>query len=337
MIAIRDHAGSALSLSGFSPISRPVIQRKCACGETAGRDGECHECCARRERAADYPKQSAMPPLANNWAVRFGHSFGKVGVLSSDLKNSGPGPESGQTDSERFPETEGKNGPPIPAPAPGVFPPTPPPPSAPKPAPPPKPSPKPACPADKQSEKLTACIQPVLIADYKGKNSTKAPSFAESKSIWSKCCVELSVNSAKTVNNVGYLTLDESRTATPSKEEASLFKDAGSSNCIQVFVPVQFTQDGKTGKDISGGGATYDYGKANPKVVVVEGMAGENVAHEVGHALGDGSHTEGTVMEGTGHYNVANLTNVSAEICKKAKTGATLTKAGTSKDCCMRF
>jgi hypothetical protein len=237
-------------------------------------------------------------------------------------------------DRERFQEAgEGKNGPPIPAPAPGVFPPNPPPPLPPKPA----PKPKPACPAEKQSERLTACIEPVLIADFKGNNSTKAPSFAESKSIWSKCCVDLSVNSARTVKNVGYLILDESKTATPTKEETNLFKDAGSSSCIQVFVPSQFTQAGTTGKDVSGGGATYDYGTANPKVVVVEGIAGENVAHEIGHALGHGGHAETTVMEGTGHYNVANPANVSAEVCKKAKTGAALTKSGTTKDCCMRF
>ena len=208
---------------------------------------------------------------------------------------------------------------------------------APSPAPPPA-AKAPACDVAKQSEKWSACIQPVVIADDAGKNPTSAPSFAESKSIWGKCCVDLTVNATKTVSKTAYQTLDESKDDTPTQEEKDLFTAAGASACIEIFVPAQLAQDGKTGKDISGGGGTYDAGTANPKIVIVEGAVGEVVAHEVGHALGHKEHdANATVMKPTGHYNTPNKSDVSTDVCKKAKTGSVLTKGGATKDCCMTF
>jgi hypothetical protein len=288
-----------------APIRSSLLQRKCACGGTPGPTGECEEC--RKNRGLrDGDSANSNPNAAKNFAFDFSTVpvFGMSGYDFAKNKDA-----------------------PTPAPAPGVTPPSPPPPAK-----------APACDAAKQSPKYTACIQPVLIAQDDGKNPTSAPSFAESTSIWAKCCVTLSVNAAKTCNKTAYQTLDESKDATPTNEEKDLFKDAGSSSCIQVFVPTEFAQDGKTGKDISGGGATYDYGTANPKIVVVEGAVGEVVAHEVGHALGHVDHdTNATVMKPTSHYNVANKSDVSDDVCKKAKTGSVLTKGGADKDCCMSF
>ncbi len=196
----------------------------------------------------------------------------------------------------------------------------------------------PACEPAKQSAKWSACLQPVYIADDDGKHPTTVPPLAKAKEIWAKCCIDLTVNGATAVKKSAYKTLDESKDDTPTDEEKKLFHDAGASNCIQIFVPTQFDQDGKTGKDISGGGATYDAGTAHPKVVVVEGAAGEVVAHEVGHALGHLGHDANpTVMKPTGHYNTPNNPDVSAEVCQKAKTGSVLTKGGAAKDCCMKF
>lgn len=194
-----------------------------------------------------------------------------------------------------------------------------------------------ACDAAKEAEKMTACIQPYVIADDDGKNPTAAPSFTETKDIWAKCCIDYTIKATKTICKTAYKTLEESPNNTPSAEETSLFADAGASTCIQVFVPQQFSQGAKTGKDISGGGGTYDAGKANPKIVVVEGAVGEVVAHEVGHASGYLGHDGNTtVMKPTGAYNVANSSNVSADVCTKARSGSVLTK-GATKDCCMTY
>lgn len=198
------------------------------------------------------------------------------------------------------------------------------------------PAPAPACAAGADAEKMTACIQPVVIADDDGSNPTTAPSFGQVTAIWGKCCINYSINSAKTVKKTDYKTLEESPTNVPSQEEKDLFNDAGSSTCIQVFVPATFSQGGNTGKDISGGGGTYDAGTANPKIVVVEGVVSEVVAHEVGHASGYTGHdANNTVMKPTGAYNKPNSTAVSADVCSRARTGAVLKKAGTAKDCCM--
>ena len=194
------------------------------------------------------------------------------------------------------------------------------------------------CPAANKATKLTGCVQPVLIADDDGKKPTAAPSFTQVQAIWKKCCIDYSVNAAKTVNKTAYKTLDESPDNTPTKEEQDLFKDAGTSSCIQVFVPVELTMGKETGKNVNGGGGTYFRGTANPKVVLVEGAVAEVVAHEVGHASGFAGHVGAgeTIMKGTGAYNVANPTAVSAGVCSQARTGAVLNKAGDAKDCCIK-
>jgi hypothetical protein len=191
-----------------------------------------------------------------------------------------------------------------------------------------------ACPAANKASKAKACIQPVVIADDDGKNPTTAPSMDTVKTIWKKCCIEYEIKETKTVKKTAYKTLDESPNNTPTAEETSLFSDAGSSDCIQVFVPTEFKQGDKTGKDISGGGGTYDAGTAHPKIVVVEGTVPEVVAHEVGHASGHSGHdTLETVMKPTGAHDKPNKSAVSTGVCTKARAGSVLTK-GATDDCC---
>jgi peptidoglycan hydrolase-like protein with peptidoglycan-binding domain len=196
-----------------------------------------------------------------------------------------------------------------------------------------QPVPAPVCPTGNAAKKKTGCIQPIVIADDNGKNPTTAPSMAQAVSIWSKCCIDYTVKPTQTIKKTDYKTLDESPTDTPTAEESQLFADAGASECIQVFVPVQFAQGDKVGKKISGGGGTYDGGEANPRIVVVEGAKPEVVAHEVGHASGFGDHDENeTVMKPTGAHNKANKRAVSFGVCSGARTGAALKDA--VDDCC---
>jgi hypothetical protein len=224
----------------------------------------------------------------------------------------------------------------LPAAAPGVSPPSPlPPAAAPSSANPAPPVPAaPACPAGQSVAKATACIQPVVIADDDGTHPTTATSAATAVSVWGKCCETLSVSGTKTVNKTSFKTLEESPSNTPSADESALFAAAGASSCIQVFQPAMLKQGATADKDVSGGGGTYDGGTANPKIVLVEGAVPEVLAHEVGHALGHAGHdANATVMKPTGHYNVANATAVSADVCTKARTGSALTTGGTA-DCC---
>ncbi|MGB8466064.1 MAG: DUF4157 domain-containing protein [Terrimicrobiaceae bacterium] len=192
------------------------------------------------------------------------------------------------------------------------------------------------CPAANKAERLTACIQPVVVAEDDGSNPTAPPPFEVAQRIWEKCCINYSVLPNQTVNKTDFKVLDESPNNTPTAEETALFTAAGASRCIQVFVPETFEQGGVISKAISGGGATYDGGAANAKVVVVEGTVSEVVAHELGHATGFGGHDGNpTVMKPTGAHNVPNSTAVSKDVCTRARTGGTLATTGGTADCCM--
>jgi hypothetical protein len=190
------------------------------------------------------------------------------------------------------------------------------------------------CPTGNSAKKTKVKIQPVVICDDDGKNPTATPSLVAVKRIWKKCCVDVEVVSAKAIDKTSYKTLAESPDDNPTAEERKMFADGGSFDGVQVYVPEQFTMGGKTGKDVNGGGATYDAGKAHPKIVVVEGTAPEVVAHELGHAMGHMTHDRhDTVMKPTGKHDVANNPAVSKGVCASARTGAVLVNG--AEDCCM--
>lgn len=191
-----------------------------------------------------------------------------------------------------------------------------------------------ACAAGNSAKRDTVTIQPVVIADDDGKSPTGAPAMAKVQEIWKKCCIDVQIAATKTICKTDYKTLDESPDDNPTDEEKHMFADGGAFNGIQVYVPSEFAMGGKQGKDINGGGATYDAGKAQPKVVVVEGSLPEVVAHEVGHAVGHLTHDNNdTVMKPTGKHDTPNKTAVSAGVCASARTGSVLT--ASADDCCM--
>jgi hypothetical protein len=184
--------------------------------------------------------------------------------------------------------------------------------------------------------KETACIRPVCIADDDGKNPTTPPSFDSVKRVWGNCCIDFSVKSGVVVKKTAYKTLDESPNSTPTAEETALFTAAGGGGgCVSVYVATEFAQGGTTGKDISGGGGTYDGGKADPKVVVVEGVDPTIVAHEVGHALGISPHGPAhTIMNVTAsRHDQAEEEKVNKAQCDKARAAPTTSAAAAKADC----
>jgi Domain of unknown function (DUF4157) len=187
-------------------------------------------------------------------------------------------------------------------------------------------------------EKLSVCIRPVQIADDNGKNPTVLPSFDAAKTIWGKCCVDLSVKGAKTVSKTAFKTLDhEPDTSKATAEEASLFRAAGGAgDCISVFVAETFQQGGKTSKDIGGGAATFGTPDGGSAVFVVEGADPTIIAHELGHAMGLGPLDHGpagTIMEVlSSRHDQKESDKVAKVICDKVRT-FTNAKPGGKKDC----
>jgi hypothetical protein len=185
-------------------------------------------------------------------------------------------------------------------------------------------------------ERVEVNVQPVSIANDDGKNPTAVPSFASAKAIWGKCCVTLKIAGTKTVSKTSFRVLDEdpaTDTFTPTVEEKDLMNAAGSGGgSISIIVPETFKNGANVSKNIDGGGVTYMPNRANATCFLVEGSDPTNVAHELGHAMGNGSHNPATVMAGSGAFDKPNLDKVSAAVCGNVKKFA-FGKASGKSDC----
>lgn len=193
------------------------------------------------------------------------------------------------------------------------------------------------CPEEKRCKLKKVCIQPIVIAQDDGSAPSSCPSMSDVKSLWKDCCIEVEVKATKTIKKSAYRTLDESKNDTPTAELEEIFKemtdDDGTGGCIEIYCAKSFAQDGKTSKDISGGGACYHAGTAKCKVIVVEGGASTLPAHEVGHCFGL-SHSDdgGTIMEPTGKHDTAGNQKTRLAPCKKAHGGNVGSE--TAENCC---
>ena len=185
--------------------------------------------------------------------------------------------------------------------------------------------------------KIAACVQPIVVANTDGSHPLSAPSFAEVVRIWGKCCLDMTVNGAITVNNSALKQIDDAGSgAAMTADETTLFAPATGGGCIPVATVDSIKRAGVANKTVAGGGTTKDTGTSQPKVIVDEGADPRVVAHEVGHAL-TLQHSDDvggkTVMLPTGAYNVANPDGVTADICTKARS-APVNSASEVDQCC---
>lgn len=194
----------------------------------------------------------------------------------------------------------------------------------------------PTCPADKQSKRATASIQPVVVADDDGKNPTPTPPLASVHSIWGKCCMNFNILATKTIKKTSLKTIAIRPPVggAATADETALFTAAGNTAGIQIICVDQFSRDGVTGKNVAGGGKTYDAATASPRIAVVSGVVSEVVAHEVGHAAGFLGHDANpTVMKPTGAHDSPNDTAVSKDVCTRARSGSAVTVGNDA--CCL--
>ncbi|MCC4769557.1 DUF4157 domain-containing protein [Methanosarcina sp. DH2] len=185
-------------------------------------------------------------------------------------------------------------------------------------------------------EKLSVCIRPVQIADDNGKKPTVLPSFDAAKTIWGKCCIDLSVKQSKTVSKTAFKTLDYGGSNTTQELKDLFFAAGEAGGCISLFVVEYFQQGNLKSKDIAGGAATYGT-PGGDSIFAVEGLDPSIVAHELGHAmglLGEWAHSlTGTVMEVTaGKHNQKESDKVTEVICDKVRK-YTYSKPSDKKDC----
>jgi Domain of unknown function (DUF4157) len=180
------------------------------------------------------------------------------------------------------------------------------------------------------SEAKKICVRPILVANDDGTAPTTLPSFDAAKRIWKKCCIEVEEQGATTVKGSAYKEIDDAGPGAPlTAEETALFAAAGAGGgCVQVAIVGTIRRGANAGRKVAGGATTKDGGKADAKVIGVDGIDPVVVAHELGHAMGYLRHDPaGTVMEPSGDPDTPNPETMDPTICTDVRnfTGATAT------------
>ncbi|WP_436314013.1 eCIS core domain-containing protein [Variovorax sp. LjRoot84] len=192
------------------------------------------------------------------------------------------------------------------------------------------------CSKNESKETLQVSIKPIRVAEDDGSAPTSVPSLASAKRVWSKCCINVVGDAPVTVSKSAYKEIDDAGSGAPlTAEESALFADAGIAGGVQLAIVDTIRRGANAGKMVAGGGTTKDFGLASAKIILVDGSDPTIVGHELGHAMGIGTHgPAGTVMQPSGAYNKAVDEAVNADICKTAREYVGAAKTG-KKECAL--
>lgn len=178
-----------------------------------------------------------------------------------------------------------------------------------------------SCPREKRCKEKELCLQPIVIAEDNGANPTSCPNFQATIDIWAKCCKQIVVKAKKTINKTSLqkLTVTPPSLSAEARDLISRMTDdnnrAPNNACVEVYCVARFQDaSGMDDEDLWGGAFAVNGGNAGARVVVQSDSHPNNVAHEVGHAVGlpHPPANDGTVM----HPSGANQTGVSDQQSK---------------------
>ena len=190
------------------------------------------------------------------------------------------------------------------------------------------------CSNNAPKERLKVTIRPIRVAEDDGTAPTTVPSMDAARRIWNQCCIDVVAESAVTVKKSAYKEIDDAGSGAPlTAEETALFTDAGAGGGVQLAIVDTIRRGANAGKMVAGGGTTKDSGLATAKIILVDGSEPTIVGHELGHAMGIGTHgPAGTVMQPSGAYDKAVDEAINSDECKTARAYVGAEKTGKT-DC----
>jgi hypothetical protein len=196
-----------------------------------------------------------------------------------------------------------------------------------------------SCPAPgKFTPMRKATVKPVRIAKDNGTNPTGTPDLSAARAIFKRCCVELNVEPATTINRTVWQTINSlgSGTTATSSEEQALALATNTNDKITVVSIDEFMVAFRPTTTAHGGALTIAPGTNFPVIVAVDIAVPEVIAHEVGHALGYLREDVGggTIMTPSKSPTTAPAHTVSDDICRAVRFGPMVSVS--SIPCCLR-
>jgi len=210
----------------------------------------------------------------------------------------------------------------------------------------------PKCPEAQRCNRQEICVQPVFIGtgedDADATGSSLDEFQAQAEAIWEKCCIEFDFQDPMYIDNDDYKEIEDFDQAAGRTERDNLRGEVdalGNDDCIEVFFVEEFTEaDGDA--HAGGDGVSLGGGTRAAKLIVADAAIDDCdpdsdrvLAHELGHALGIGPHTNGTCMEGTG--DAPNCPGLNPDVVTQGLCGGLkhpdLSEKDPKEECCKNW